>query len=339
MIRLLYIGHFYNGSTEHARLSDLKRDFVVDTIDLSILFPLWKRSFSRSFFHSIGYGPPFTILHSSILYKLSTFNFDAILLEKNLYLSASFVSYLKSTFDVKIILFLHDNISISANHNRHLLQSLPCMNLILSTKSTNIDFIKSINSNTLLIPNSVAVSDLSLLELSDYPSSFRYDISFVGRYETERGHFFLSLIDKYPNLRFALLGPGWPLVSSLNTFPNVFVNDGVWGDAYSSFVANSFISFGLLSYVAGDTITTRTLEVPAFGGFLLSPRTQDTLALFGQDFSPFMFDTIDDAIDIINLFLSNASLRNSCALHQLNSIRSKGLFWQTQINQNITSLF
>ena len=58
MSNILYIGHFYRGSTENSRLIDLKEHYDVDIYDLSKHFPIWKRSFS-SLFKKINAGPPY----------------------------------------------------------------------------------------------------------------------------------------------------------------------------------------------------------------------------------------------------------------------------------------
>ena len=88
MKKLLYVAHFYKGSTAYERLDDLKYNFEVEILNIYPFFPVWKRSFS-TIWRKLSFGPPFFNLYKALISSLDNYPFEIVFIEKNLYINLS----------------------------------------------------------------------------------------------------------------------------------------------------------------------------------------------------------------------------------------------------------
>ena len=62
-----------------------------------------------------------------------------------------------------------------------------------------------------------------------------------------------------------------------------YAGEGIYGSAYGEFLSSCLFSLGLVSDLAPDLTTTRTLEIPACGSAIFLPRNEESVSLFGED--------------------------------------------------------
>jgi hypothetical protein len=106
------------------------------------------------------------------------------------------------------------------------------------------------------------------------------ELLFIGHWEEDREECLAALIKaglpvrvigKYWRWR---LGKHWKLIK-----PHFSVGP-VWGDDYARALGAAKISLGFLSKWNNDTVTTRTYEIPACGGFMLAEHSEESVRLF-----------------------------------------------------------
>jgi spore maturation protein CgeB len=84
-----------------------------------------------------------------------------------------------------------------------------------------------------------------------------------------------------------------------------FVSDG----QYRKAISGAKINVGFLRKVNRDLQTTRSVEIPACGGFLLAERTEEHNRLFAEGSEAEYFGDYDELINKVRRFLEDNSAR------------------------------
>lgn len=105
-------------------------------------------------------------------------------------------------------------------------------------------------------------------------------------------------------------GPGWHKVRK---FSEVYRGNGVYGENYAKAICASKISIGLLSKTGLDDITTRSLEIPACGTFMLAERTQEHLKYFREGAEAEFFDGEKELLEKCRYYLAHEEVRKRIA--------------------------
>jgi spore maturation protein CgeB len=99
----------------------------------------------------------------------------------------------------------------------------------------------------------------------------------------------------------------------MKKFKKVYRGDGVYGDDYAKAICASKISIGLLSRKAPDNITTRSLEIPACGTFMLAERTQEHLKYFREGEEAEFFEGEKELLEKCRYYLAHEEVRKRIA--------------------------
>jgi hypothetical protein len=159
------------------------------------------------------------------------------------------------------------------------------------------------------------------------------ELLFIGHWEEDREECLAALIkaglpvrviDKYWRWR---LGKHWKLIK-----PH-FVPGPVWGDDYARALGAAKISLGFLSKWANDTVTTRTYEIPACGGFLLAEHSEESVRLFAPGKEAEFFASPEELIEKARYYLEHSEERERIARAGLERCRRSGYDHPTQLRQ------
>ncbi|HLX61632.1 MAG TPA: glycosyltransferase [Planctomycetota bacterium] len=142
-------------------------------------------------------------------------------------------------------------------------------------------------------------------------ASFACDVVFVGRWERERQR----VAERIGRLgvKLAVWGPFWPRGVGSCGRNAVWRGEYVAGRDYALALSCSKIGLGLLSKLVPDQSTTRTVEIPACGTFLLAERTDEQLALFEEGSEAEYFSSDDECAAKIAFYLSHDDVRTRIA--------------------------
>jgi spore maturation protein CgeB len=145
------------------------------------------------------------------------------------------------------------------------------------------------------------------VELTDAErSALAADVSFIGRWEPDRERL-LDAIAALP-IRLRVRGPGWERVRSRLLKP-CCEPGAIYGDDYVKAIAAAKINLGLLSVVAGDAITQRSIEIPACGAFMLAERTGEHRLHFVDGEEAVFFDRSDDLARAVERYVGDDAAR------------------------------
>ena len=143
------------------------------------------------------------------------------------------------------------------------------------------------------------------------------DVVFIGTWSPKKEMLLAHLQRSLPATRLMIWGGAWNKSTSPELTTSI-VGDEIIGDAYSKALQAAAICLGILSEVrvgasSGDTITSRTFNIPACGAFMLHERNEESLRYFKEDEEAAFFATPDELVDRVRFYLANPERRMEVA--------------------------
>lgn len=140
------------------------------------------------------------------------------------------------------------------------------------------------------------------------------DVGFIGSYEDARARSMYALAEAGVSVR--VWGNGWERAqfnhSRLKLEHRPLLN--MPGDfAYSKGIGATKINLCFLRKMNRDLHTSRSLEIPAIGGFMLAERTPEHESMFLEDKEAAFFGSDDELIEKVKYYLHNPTIRQSIA--------------------------
>jgi spore maturation protein CgeB len=205
-----------------------------------------------------------------------------------------------------------DNYCLAQNDSRHLRAALPLYDVVVTTKTHNVEPLRRAGARRVLLSGNAYDPDTHRpLELAAAErQALGCDVSFVGRWERER-EALLGVLAAEP-IRLSVHGPGWERMRHPALRACVTARP-VLGDAYARTMAAAKIGLGLLSRLAADAITQRSVELPACGTFMLAERTDEHRAHFREDEEAAFFEGAAELVEKVHYYLAHESERRRIA--------------------------
>lgn len=138
----------------------------------------------------------------------------------------------------------------------------------------------------------------------------RRDVVFAGHYEHDRRIASLARL-RSGGVPVSILGGGWDRATreEREALGGPPPGPPAVGDAYREVVCGASICLCFLSTKNRDTYTTRTFEVPAMQGFMLSQYTADIAGLFTEDEEVVLFRDDGELLDKARYYLAHEDER------------------------------
>ena len=133
------------------------------------------------------------------------------------------------------------------------------------------------------------------------------DVGFIGSYEQDRAEKILALADSGIKIRI-WSAENWPKHKNIQ-----HDSEGIYGDNYSLGLNSFKIVLAFLRKNNRDKHTSRSIEIPACGAFMLAERTDEHLQLFEEGKEAEFFGTTQELIDKVKFYLTQDELRRQIA--------------------------
>lgn len=230
-------------------------------------------------------------------------------LEKALSLGAGALHALREACPGALIVgFSPDDMAALHNQSREFLEALPFYDHFLTTKSHN--------AGELLAMGCPAVT---VVQNGYDPAAFRPmpvspediarlggEVGFIGTYEDARFEMMSALA--LAGIPVRVWGSGWESVVA--PCPGLVLEKRpLHGDDFAKAVGAFKVNLGFLRKANRDQQTTRSVEIPACGGFMLAERTQEHLALFREGIEADFFASTAELVERCRYYLSHAAIR------------------------------
>ena len=165
---------------------------------------------------------------------------------------------------------------------------------------------------------------------------FGADVSFVGTYERQRAESIQAL--GRAGIAVRVWGNGWRRAAG--DMANVTIeNRPVYGDDLVRVYRCSRINLAFLRKINRDLQTCRTIEIPAYGGFMLHERTDEARALLAERREAAFFGTDEELISECRHWLENPEARAAVAAAGQRSIRERRFSHHDRVDEIVAAAF
>jgi spore maturation protein CgeB len=216
----------------------------------------------------------------------------------------------------KLVWFSEDDVTLPHNLPRPLKGALPCFDLAFTTKSRALlpEGLPALGVRRVLFCNNsfdpqvhrpVSITD-------DERAALGSDVGFVGTFEPARAESMLALARAGISVR--VWGGLWEQLREHH--PKLRVEQRqLLGDDYAKAIAATKINLCMLRKANFDLQTSRTMEIPACGGFMLAERTVEHVRLFEENVEAVFFDAASpsELIDRTKYYLAHGDERRAIA--------------------------
>ena len=184
--------------------------------------------------------------------------------------------------------------------------NLPLYDLFTTTKSFNVPELQAAGAaNVLFLDKGYSPAVHRPCEVTpELRERFGGDVGFVGWPERERERSIRFLAGN--GVRVRVWGP-WPRWKAARNM--VVEGRPLWDHDYACALTAFRINLGFLRRVNRDRQTTRSIEIPACGGFLLAERTDEHLRLFREDVEAVFFSDDRELLEKTRYYLAHEDER------------------------------
>lgn len=339
---ILYVGENSYGGTSLQRLNALKRlGHSVVSIDSSKTFH--KNSFKGIYsriLQKLSYGVDLVSTNNEIFKEISSQRYDILWIDKGLSISPNLIDHVKKNNRVKFVVgYYGDDMYQKFNQTIQWRQGLCLYDLVITTKSYNINELLSMGAKRVEFVNNGYDPEIHRPKKISQKDKifFGGDIGFVGAWEKERSNSILFLANAGIKLRW--WGGGYSNKKINYSNVNIiYENNAVWGDDYATAINAFDINLCFLRKINRDLQTTRSIEIPACGSFMLAERTYEHQMLFEETKEADFFSHNEELLDKTRFYLSNPRIRLKIALAGRQRCERSGYSWDSILSKVIKKL-
>jgi len=214
--------------------------------------------------------------------------------------------------DTFFLAYSPDDMMNPRNQSRAWRGCVPLYDMHVTTKSYNIDELRTIGAKRVFfVDNGFDPETHRPLELTDEERRrWGADVSFTGSFERDRFERMLALARS--GVTVVIQGPQWEPYRDVHE--RLVVRPGeLIGDDYVRAICATRINLCFLRKVNRDLQTTRTMEIPACGGFMLGERTREHLALFEEGKEAEFFESEEELLAKVRYYLDHEEDRRRIA--------------------------
>lgn len=299
-MKVLYIGHYEEGSTSRMRGEYLKQilpEASFTVIDINPVLLATPR-----LFRSIGWrykiGPLITNVNNHVRQTLKNdYSYDLVWIDKGVFILPDIISALRAK-SKKIVHYTPDP-AFTYHRSSLFYKALPYYDYCITTKSFEIESYKQYGVNTIFCTQGF---DPKVHRPLHAPNE-KQGVVFIGHKEDEREYIVSQLIDR--NVKVTVAGNHWDkfYAKKKHNLNLVYKGKGIFGNEYAQELSSALIGLGLLSRWVPELHTTRTFEIPACGTVLATEHNPEIGSIYADD-EVIYFDDADEAVEKVAHFVT-----------------------------------
>jgi len=235
----------------------------------------------------------------------------------------------------KLVFSSEDDMYAKHNQSFWYLKGLPYYDIIFTTKTYNLKELKSLCAKrTELFLDAYDEKLHRPIELTEEEKQrFSADVGFIGGFEDDRAAKMLYLAKR--GVKIIVWGSGWK--NWIGKHPNLIVkNQPLYYENYAKAICATKINLCFLRKINRDEITSRSVEIPACGGFMLAERTRRHLELFEDGKEAIFFSSNEELLDLVKKYLSCEKGRKTIARAGREKILKSGREHKEQLKKMLS---
>lgn len=266
--------------------------------------------------------------------------YDIVWIDKGHTIFPSTLRFIKNISpSTKIVSYSPDNMALRHNQTQQYLECIPLYDHIFTNKSYILDDMRKLGAGDIhFVNNSYEESFHHPFDLTEEEKKeLGGDVGFVGMWEKERCESILYLVDSGVNVK--VFGDAkWDAYK--NYSPNLeIVGHLLKGEDYSKSLQAFKISLCFLRKINFDQQTTRSVEIPACGGFMMAERTDEHIAMFEEGKEAAFFSSNEELLEKCRYYLSHDEERTKIAEAGLQRCKSSGYSNEGMIRNAIKTIY
>ncbi len=332
--RMIYMGALREGETSLQRMRAFQT-LGFDLIPLDILKAVpagfWRRMEFRLRNRLFRMGLPMPLPDRAglnrALISLSIANSPIrwIWLDKPLLIQPATIRNIRARCSgVTVAAFSPDDMGQRHNQSQTFLELLPELDVFVTTKSYNVPELQALGcSRVLFMDNGYDPETHHPVPVtSEMRERLGGPVGFIGSYEEERAAFLLYLAAQGIPVR-VWGGISWRRCRFRH--PNLRLEyRELVGANYAPALCSFDINLCFLRKKNRDLQTTRSVEIPACGAFMLAERTDEHRRLFEEDREAVFFETREELLEKCRFYLAHSERRLEIAARGLDRCRQRG---------------
>ena len=241
-------------------------------------------------------------------------DYDIVWIDKGVTINRETLLYIRQQLPhAKIVSYSPDNMALRHNQSQNYLECIPLYDYLFTNKSYILEDMRKLGAKEIRFVNNSYESKFHYprrLSAEDY-KRLGGDVGFIGAWEKERCESILYLVRNRIQVR--IFGDQkWQKYK--NYHPNLTIeNSGLFSEDYSKAFKAFKISLCFLRKINFDQQTTRTMEIPACGGFMLAERTSEHTALFEEGKEADFFSSNEELLEKCRYYLAHDNEREKIA--------------------------
>jgi hypothetical protein len=313
-MRILYVGELWEGGTALQRARALEElGHTLTLVDSTQPATGLKGVFRRVVRKFLGHSIDVTGTNHRATEAAMKGDFEIVWIGKALSIKPGTLRHVKvCNVGARLVSYSPDDMMGKHNQSPRYLAGVPIYDVLVTTKSYNVRELKSLGARRVIfVENAYDPKTHSPLELSAEDAALHgAEISFVGAHEEDRARHLLQLARA--GLRVTVWGPGWKHFHE--SHPNLLVKrKSANGLEYTKVLNAAKINLCFLRKLNRDLQTTRSVEIPACGAFMLAERTQEHQRLFTEGIEAEYFEGIEELEQKCRQYLADETTRNAIA--------------------------
>lgn len=312
----------------------------IDVVNTSGFTSLWY----KIAYHLFLYGIPIRIPenrkeNSQIIEKINSTYYDIVWIDKGVTIFPETLQYIKKKSPKTLLIsYSPDNMALRHNQSQQYLECIPLYDHIITNKSYILEDMRKLGAKDIRFVNNSYESTFHYprtLTSEDY-KEIGGDIGFVGAWEKERCESILYLAQHGLNVR---VWGGGKWLKYKGMYPNLTIeNKGLYSENYSKSFQAFKISLCFLRKMNFDLQTTRTVEIPACGGFMMAERTSEHQAMFEEGKEAVFFSSNEELLEKCKYYLSHEEERKQIATSGLKRCQTSGYSNEDTIRNVINNI-
>jgi spore maturation protein CgeB len=315
-MKVLFVGPLLFGSTTIQRYFSMKKLKLhlnsvntINTEKLNFFFSLYYNILEK-----IGFPKDLSNANKNIIKKIKKFRPDILWLDKSITITANTLSSVREICKkIKIIGYSPDYMSRFVNTSHFFNKSLKYYDAFFTTKSYGVKEIKKLGAKKVFFVNNSfdSYTHKKIYLTNKQKSEFYSPVGFIGTWEKQRAEYIYEIAAS------GFLVKWWGSVSNRHlllekfySHPNLVKYNYPLIDKKYTKALNSFdIALCFLRKDNKDLQTTRSVEIPACGSFMLAERTEEHLKLFQEGKEAEFFSSKNELLGKIRYYLKNPKER------------------------------
>ena len=259
-------------------------------------------------------------------------SFDVIWIEKGNMIWPWILKHLKRVSpNSSLISCSEDDMFVRHGHSLWYRWGISNYDIVFTTKTYNLSELLSFGAKrtALFLDSYDEQMHKKISQPALQKNCFSADVSAIGAFENERAMSMLYLAQN--GIKVTVWGNGWS--GWVGRHPNLDVrNEFLFGEDYSWAICSSKININFLRKINRDEVTSRSVEIPACGGFMLAERTERHSNFFIEGVEAEFFSSNQELLAKVKHYLENESAREKIATAGYQRCEKSGYSMRDQLS-------